>query len=137
MAVLIDTDVLIAAERSTAATIELDAITQHEIGGIASITASELLAGVLGANTDERRIRRESIVEALLSELTVLPFDLSAARIYARLGHELTTSGQRIGAHDLLIASTAIANDLELLTLNIRDFGRISGLTIQEFRLSG
>jgi predicted nucleic acid-binding protein len=133
MAVLIDTDVLIEAERSTVGAIELHTITQYDVGGIASITASELLVGVLHANTEERRVRRESLVETLLSQLTILPFDLAAARIYARVGYELTATGQKIGAHDLMIASTAIAYDLELLTANTSHFGRIPGLTVRHY----
>lgn len=38
-----------------------------------------------------------------------------------------------IGPHDLLIASIAVVNDLTLVTHNIREFGRIVGLRIEDW----
>jgi predicted nucleic acid-binding protein len=99
---------------------------------ISAVTASELLVGVHRARTDEQRVRRSFTVEEILGSFPIVPFDVSAARIHARLAADLITRGQLIGAHDLLIAATALANGYGILTANSRDFRRIPGLTVHE-----
>jgi tRNA(fMet)-specific endonuclease VapC len=85
MAALIDASIFIAAARGH---IAYGAVTTHlekDEAALAAITASELLAGVHQADTPERRMRREALVEQVLASLPVLAFDLQAARLYARL----------------------------------------------------
>lgn len=97
----------------------MDAIEQivpAESGAIASITASELLAGIHRARPSERRFRREAFVETVLAILPVLPFDLRVARVHARVGAQLLAVGQPIDSNDLLIAATALARGLPILT---------------------
>ncbi len=130
MARLIDTSALITLERRR---LPIDAIYQivpAESGAIASITASELLAGIHQAQPSVRRDRREAFVETVLAILPVLPFDLRAARIHARVGAQLLEIGQPIDSNDLLIAATALAHGLPVLTENLRDFERVPGLTV-------
>jgi tRNA(fMet)-specific endonuclease VapC len=82
---LIDSSVLIAAERGR---LDLEAILQSRGSdrfAIAAVTASEILHGVYRAATPEQRGRREALVERLLSRLPVLPFDVVVARAHARL----------------------------------------------------
>lgn len=137
MAQLIDTSVFIALERQQ---LDLDVVVgmfPDEMIALAAITESELLAGVYYANSDERRLRREAFVERILSVLPVLPFDLPTARTYARLLVDLRRSGQTVGAHDLQIASTAVTLDFEVVTHNVRDFGRISGLAVRRIDTLG
>jgi predicted nucleic acid-binding protein len=52
--------------------------------------------------------RAESFVEGLIAFLPVLPFDLDEARAHARLSADLQARGIAVGAHDLLIAATAV-----------------------------
>lgn len=98
---------------------------------LAAITASELLVGVERADTLERRGRRELLVEAILREVPVLPFDIAVARIHAPLVVRLVTSGRKIGESDVLIAATALAHGYEVLTDNLRDFERVPGLVVR------
>lgn len=63
--------------------------------------------------------------------MTVLPFDLAAARIHARLLDELLAAGRPIGANDLLIAATALVHDYAILTFNVREFAQVSGLVVE------
>lgn len=130
MAQLIDTSVFILLERRR---VRLDAlpIGDDESVALASITASELLMGVHRAETPERRIRREAFVERLLDTIPVLPFTLPVARLYARLSHDLQRQGLPIGAHDTMIAATALVHGYQLLTDNLRHFERIEGLRVQ------
>lgn len=68
-----------------------------------------------------------SVVEHWL----VLPFDLDVAYVHARLESELVTHGQRIGFCDLIIAATAIVNQCEVITHNMREFQRVPGLKVR------
>jgi len=127
---LIDSSVLIAAERRT---LDLDAAIAaygDETVAVAAITASELIHGVQRAATPVQRQRREAFVERVLAALPILPFDLIAARIHASLWAQLAAKGVSVGAHDLLIAATAIAAGYRVATRDRRSFGRIPGLEV-------
>ncbi len=129
MGALIDSSVLIAAERGT-----LD--VESTLGGfdddlaLAAVTASELLHGVQRARDEATRARREAYVEALLAAFPVIAFDLVAARLHARLSARMATSGQPLGAHDLMIAATALARGLDVVTRDERSFPRIPELSV-------
>jgi len=82
------------------------------------------------ASTAQRRHRRELWVEAILASLAVVPFALGVARVHARIWADLMASGTIIGAHDLIIGATAIANDMTVATRNDREFQRIEGLRL-------
>jgi tRNA(fMet)-specific endonuclease VapC len=130
MATLIDSSVLIAAERGK---VDLEGLQRRfadESVAIAAITASELLHGVHRAARTSQRARREAFVEQLLTELPVIPFDLAAARTHATLWASLAARGVTVGAHDLLIAATALSLGFNVATHDQRSFGKIPGLTI-------
>jgi predicted nucleic acid-binding protein len=127
---LIDSSVLIAAEREA---LDLGAARlahADEPVGIAAITASELLHGVQRATTAARRQRRETFVERLLAALPVFPFDLVTARIHASLWAGLAAKGTHVGAHDLVIGATAIAAGYRVTTRDRRSFAKIPGLEV-------
>lgn len=130
MGTLIDSSVLIAAERQA---LDLAAVLPDQADdavAIAAITAAELLHGVQRAATAAQRQRREAFVERLLAALPVLPFDLVTARIHASLWAGLAARGASIGAHDLLIGATAIAAGYRVVTRDRRSFARIPGLDV-------
>ncbi len=131
MGVILDSSVLIAAERGQFRLAALLESLGDTPVAIAAITASELLHGVHRARSPAVRLRRSAFVEALLGEIPVRDFGLGEARLHAELWAELAEGGTIIGAHDLQIAATAIAGGDALVTLNHRDFGRVPGLTLQ------
>lgn len=98
-----------------------------------SITASELLVGVYLANSESRRNRRRAFVEGLLSLFPVLDFSADSARIHAEIYASLRQRGELIGAHDLIIAATALQYGFAVLTANEREFNRIPGLEVLVF----
>lgn len=102
---------------------------EREEVGIAAITASELLHGVHRA-TEEHRGQREAFVEAVLAAFPVFAFDLLVARVHARLWAGLVSSGSEVGAHDRLVAATALSAGWRVATANVRHFGRIPGLQL-------
>src|SRR3712207_4935990 len=108
MARLIDSSALIALERQARPLRILLATAPDEPWAIAGITAAELLLGVERADSPSRRRRRAGFVEQVLAEVPVLPFDLLVARVHARISAQLLDAGRLIGAHDLLIAATAL-----------------------------
>jgi len=132
--ILIDSSVLIAAERGRLALAEHIRGQEQEPVALSALTASELLHGVHRANDLQRRSRRERFVEAILTRFPVVEFGLEAARVHARLWAELLERGHVVGAHDLIIGATAIAMDFQVATVNTRDFEQIPGLRVQVWR---
>ena len=128
--IVLDSSVLIAAERGQLDLASLLAPAYAEEVAIAAVTASELLHGVFRASGPARRARREAFVERALAVLPVLPFDLTAARVHARVWASLASKGVTVGAHDLLIAATALAHGAAVLTRDERGFRRIPGLPL-------
>ena len=130
MGALIDSSILIDAERGSLdleRTLSQSAETEL---AISAVTVSELLHGVYRASKKSQRAVREAFIERLLEVWPVLPFDLTAARIHARIWTELAAKGVAIGAHDLVIAATALANGLALITRDKRSFPKIPGLRV-------
>ncbi len=82
------------------------------------------------ARSEARRGRREAFVEALLSSLPVISFDLVAARVHARLWAKLAAKGIAIGQHDLVIAATAVSRGMDVATRDARSFPKIPGLGV-------
>lgn len=130
MDILIDSSVLIAAERGA---LDLDALLQaHHADevGISAITASELLHGVHRMTGAVGRARTQALVEQVLARLPVVPFDLDVARVHAMLSAELRSKGTAIGPHDLIIAATAVYAGAAVATRDLRSFPRIHGLDV-------
>jgi tRNA(fMet)-specific endonuclease VapC len=145
MGTVLDTAVFIAFERATRGTPAEDAMQtvsmrlEEHLGpsdevAIASTTASELLHGVHRASNDYRA-RREAFVEAVLAAFPSLPFDLLAARTHARLWAGLAATGTDVGAHDRIVAATAVSVGWRVGTANTRHFERIPGLNVTTIAL--
>ena len=60
-------------------------------------------------------------------------FDRDAGVVYGRVRTQLEKKGQPIGSMDLLIAAHAISLDVRLITHNVREFGKVPGLRIEEW----
>lgn len=130
MGVIVDTSLLIAAERGVVRfEALLDSLGANTVA-MAAITASELLHRCHRAVDPGVRARRAAYVDALLDAIPVLPFGLPEARRHAQLWAELAREGSVIGPHDMLIGATALARGDTVGTLNQREFGRIAGLRL-------
>jgi len=85
----------------------------------------------------ERSRRREFHLEALrrlLESATVIDFDQEDAEVAAAVKSALAALGTPIGPYDLLIASQALSRDLAVATGNTREFARVAGLAIEDWR---
>jgi tRNA(fMet)-specific endonuclease VapC len=129
MGLMLDTCVFIQWERSGRA-VDFSQWEKYGDVYISSVTVSELLVGVHYANDAAVRTRRSAFVEAVLAKMPVLGFDMEEARVHAGLFASLSKQGQMIGAHDLIIAATAIVHNCAVLTENIKEFELVPGLEI-------
>ena len=127
MATLIDSSVLIAAERGQ---LDFDAIATDEDVAISAMTASELLHGVHRARTPAQRHRRQAFLEGLMAQLPVIAFDLIVARVHASLWADLAKRGVAVGERALMIGATAIAKGYAVATRDERSFPKIPGLKV-------
>lgn len=133
MGIVIDTDVLVRAERAgEGMTLGFARWREYGDAYLSVVTASELLVGVHRADTAARRARRLAFVEAILSAIPVLDVTLGVARVHARLVAALP-AGARLAAHDALIAATALYHGCAVLTRNARDFERLAGVEVLAF----
>jgi tRNA(fMet)-specific endonuclease VapC len=130
MGVILDSSILIAAERKRFDLARFLSAHPNELFFITTITASELLHGCARASDAGIRERRIKFVEDVLQDYAVLPFALSEAREHAQLWADLEMKGTLIGERDLLIASIAKATGHSLVTLNQNEFARIPGLAL-------
>lgn len=132
MGLIIDTSILVAAERGLYDLDQLRRGSMYAESGIASITMSELLHGAHRARDLRERTRRLAVAESLLGELSVFEFGVREAQRHAELWVHLQRAGTPIGPHDMLIAATALARGLELATLNRREFAQVPGLQLTD-----
>ena len=129
MGIILDTSVLIAAERSEPSALG-SLLSSGQPLAISAITVSELLVGLERAKQDHVKARRHRFIEGVLDHIAVAAFGISEARCHARVSAMMSAQGQKIGPHDLLIAATALALDFSILTLNTREFMRVPGLRL-------
>lgn len=121
--ILIDTSILVDHLRrgNKDRTLFYRVARQHECI-VSAITEFEFRVGSTSSNRD--------FVTALLDITPVLPFDSLCVRAATDIYRELRTSNQLIALPDLLIAATAVAHDLPLLTLNVSHFERVNRLQL-------
>jgi tRNA(fMet)-specific endonuclease VapC len=97
---------------------------------ISVITKSELLYGV---DVSPRQVQDATALKAFLPYVEVLEFPDDAATHYAQIRADLKKRGQMIGANDLFIAAHARSLGLRLVTNNTAEFGRVKGLTLENW----
>jgi tRNA(fMet)-specific endonuclease VapC len=78
--------------------------------------------------------RLKPVMDALFGAIRVLPYDREAAQATAIARAGLGRRGRPIGAYDVLIAGTALAHDLILVTSNVREFRSVEALRIEDWR---
>jgi len=131
MAILIDSDVIIRAERGL---FSLDAWLDsmpHEEFRLAVITVAELWHGVERA-TGAHREKRSLFLQRILASFDFVPYGEQAAFEHARIWAELESSGQMIGSHDVILAAIAMHTGSAVATFNVRHFSAVNGLKVIE-----
>ena len=131
MVYLLDTDTCVDLLRNVPAVIDKLRALAPDDCGISVVSSFELFAGAVRAREPGREARK---VEALLNVIEEISFGADAARRAGVLRFELETAGTPLGPYDLLIASHALVLDLTLVTANMREFGRVPGLSLEKWR---
>jgi tRNA(fMet)-specific endonuclease VapC len=131
---LFDTDILsnLLRRAPSPSLLRRIALTPVADQATSSITLGELYYGArrlaAGGETLIERIDTD-----LLLNLAVLPFDAKAARLYGELRADLERAGTPIGDADTRIAAIAMANDLTVVTANLRHFQRVADLAVENW----
>jgi tRNA(fMet)-specific endonuclease VapC len=128
---LLDTSTCIEILRGKQATVlaRYAGCARAEIA-LSAVVRAELLAGaLLSAKPEENR----RVAESFCALFPCLPFDAQAADIHAQWHVRLRRAGQSIGANDLIIAATALAHGLTVVTHNLGEFQRIDGLLVEDW----
>ena len=94
------------------------------------VSAVELTHGIYRARIDADRIRRRTFVEGTFHDLIVYPLTLEIAQLAGRIEGEQAAKGNRIAFQDLLIGTTALHVGFDVVTLNLRHYQAIPGLTV-------
>jgi len=98
---------------------------------LSSVVVAELR---YGADRSAHPKANHSRLDALVEEIESLDFDLAAAAAYGRVRAGLEAAGRPIGPNDLLIAAHAVSRRLTLVTDNVREFRRVKGLKVENWR---
>lgn len=97
---------------------------------ISSITLAELEYGMKRSSDP---MKNEQALLRFLAPLSILPFDSAAASEYGEIRAFLQRSGMPIGPLDMLIAGHARAENMVLVTNNVREFERVPDLEIENW----
>lgn len=96
---------------------------------VCSVVKAEMFYGAMKSANPERNY---TLQEGFLRQFISLPFDDLAANVFGTIRAQLEKQGYPIGAYDLQIAAIALANNLTLVTHNIREFKRIQELKLED-----
>jgi len=87
----------------------------------------------VGAYRSQNPTANLELVERLRDLFAVIGLDDAVARQYGIVRSHLMALGTPIGGNDLLIAATALAHDLTVVTHNTGEFGRVPGLRVEDW----
>jgi tRNA(fMet)-specific endonuclease VapC len=130
MAYLLDSNAVIAllnaprsnlarrVRQSNAADVAVSAIALHEL--------------FYGAFKGERAAHNLAMLDALQFE--IVEFDREDARQAGEVRASLAGKGTPIGPYDVLIAGQALSRDMVLVTRNVREFGRVPSLRVEDWQ---
>lgn len=128
MKYLPDTNVLIALAAGKTSVIDrLRFVATADIG-LSAVVQFELLYGALNSARPEANLRN---IDRLRFER--VPFDAEDALRAAEIRANLKAMGTPIGPYDTLLAGQALARGLVLVTRNLREFGRVEGLQVENW----
>lgn len=128
---LLDTNACIRILNDTAPWL-ISRLRQHRPSEVllCSVVKAELL---YGARKSARPAENLRLLQAFFEPFPSLPFDDPCAERYGTIRSDLHRAGTPIGPHDLMIAATALANDLVLVTHNVGEFSRVVGLRLEDW----
>ena len=128
---MLDTDICIfILRRSSPALLARIQTVPLDEQAISVVTLAELQYGV---QVSSKKKANQAAVDALVRHLTVLAWPADAAAHYAEIRADLKKKGQSIGSNDLLIAAHARSAGATVVTNNVKEFGRVKGLKVENW----
>lgn len=131
---LLDTDAVVALLRNKPLAVReryLKAEASGDYLAISSVVLFELWYGVEKSGRVQENTERLRIL--LSGQLDLIDFDDEDAQTAGRVRALLEKAGTPIGAYDLLIASQALRRGLTVVTANISEFRRVTGLSWEDW----
>ena len=125
---ILDTTALIAIERGDRSLVE--ALGDGDDVALATASIAELLVGVELADVS-RHPRRVELINRIVSEITAEDYTAAVAKTHASLMAHVRRTGRPRGAHDLIIAATALATERIVVTADSRGFAYLPGLEVR------
>ena len=126
---IVDTGVLIAGVRRKLAK---GALAPDDDLAVPAIVVAEYLSGIEGDDDAERAATQRAFLNDVLDTIPVVAYDLGVAHAHAKLLAYVRRTGQPRGAHDLLIAATAVATDRMVLTTDAAaKFDELPGVNVR------
>ena len=99
---------------------------------MSAVTFAELTYGVQASAVAKRK-QNQAVLDSLALHLAILDWPQDAAKHYAEIRADLKKRGAQIGAADLMIAAHARAIGAVIVTNNVKDFGRVKGLQVENW----
>ncbi len=99
---------------------------------MSAVTFAELTHGV-HASAPAKRKQNQAVLDSLALHLAVLDWPQDAVHHYAEIRLDLKKRGAQLGAADLMIAAHARVMGARVVTNNVKDFGRVKGLQVENW----
>ena len=128
---MLDTDISVSVirRRSRSVLKRFESVTATSLC-ISTITYGELYFGAVKSDFVERNVY---VLKEYANRLQVLPWNRDAASVYGHLRDHLEGSGNPIGVLDTLIAAHALSLNATIVTNNVRHFGRVPDLSLENW----
>ena len=130
MRYLLDTCLLSELVKTTPEPSVTDWVGQHKAADlfVSALTIGELYRGVAKLAVSKRQAELAQWLQVLEASLEnqMLPFTHETARVWAKMSAQSEAQGRPLAVMDSLVAATALANGLTLVTRNVKDFSSIS-----------
>ncbi len=127
---MLDTNIVIYIIKKKPAPIKEAFKVNEGCMSISSVTLIELIYGAEKSAYPEKNLH---VIESFVARLDVFNYDTTAAQHTGQIRAELERSGNPIGAYDQMIAGHARSLGLILVTNNIKEFDKVSGLRIENW----
>ena len=131
MTYLLDTNLCVSILRGDASILNerLQEVPRSDVT-LCSVVSAELLYGAYKSSDPPTSLKT---VRDFIASFSSFPFNEEAAEVYGRIRYDLSKKGILIGPNDLMIASIAYSNGAILVTHNVREFGRVEGLKMEDW----
>jgi tRNA(fMet)-specific endonuclease VapC len=132
MRYLLDADTVSLFVRREAKVIARLQTTSPDLLALSTVTLMEIEYGL--SRKPERRAALEAVLLPFFNDIHILSYNPEEARATAAIRASLSQSGQPIGPYDVMLAGTALARGLILVSSNTREYSRVSGLLLEDWK---